>query len=232
MDFVGRKQEIAAVRRSLAQGHNIVLTGRFGVGRSRLVKHISNLYAKNWRFLFADFSKPAARSCNDMVRQLIPHQDNSRRNRYTRLVHAIDIILGKKVIEDLQKVIVLDNIGKISQQKLAFIRDIRFDSELLFIAIAESFLSEADLFRLRSALYPSDLLTLHNLRKSETISFFRHASQRKKLIWSEGFIQMLAASTEGYPLLMKERLQREIQLPPKLKHEQRLVQIRRSLKKM
>jgi hypothetical protein len=217
MDFVGRKREIAAVMRSLAQGRNIVVNGRFGVGRSRLAKHISKFHSDCWQFLFADFSKPASQSCNDLIHQLLPHQGSSRRNRYTRMMHAKDILLGKKMTARLPRVVVLDNIGKISRQKLEFIRDLRFDSDLLFIAIAESFLSENDLFRLRSVLYPSDVLTLHNLSKPETAAFFRYASQRKRLDWNENFIQMLTSSTEGYPLLMKERLQREVGLPPKSK---------------
>lgn len=217
MDFVGRKREIATAMRSLEQGRNIVVTGRFGVGRSRLVKHISKLHPDVWQFLFADFSRPASQSCNDLIHQLIPHRGSSRPNRYTRMMYAKDILFGKKLSAHLPRVVVLDNIGKISHQKLAFIRDMRFDSELLFIAIAESFLSETDLFRLRSVLYPSDMLTLHNLGKPATTDFFRYAAQRKRLDWNENFIQMLAASTEGYPLLMKERLQREVGLPSKPK---------------
>ena len=200
--------------RSLGQGRNVLLTGRFGVGRSRLVKHISKLYSDTWQFLFADFSKTAARFCNDMVNQLVPHRGRPLRNRYTRLMYAKDIILGKKRAMDPPRVVILDNIGKISHQKLSFIRDLRFDGELLFIAITESFLSETDLFLLRSVLYPSQFLSLRNLSKSETIVFFRNVSQRKRLGWSENFIRDLAASTEGYPLLMKERVQREVGLPP------------------
>jgi hypothetical protein len=52
----------------------------------------------------------------------------------------------------------------------------------------------------------------------ETTAFFRNFSKRKKLDWSENFIRLLAASSEGYPLLMKERLQREVALPSKLKN--------------
>jgi hypothetical protein len=213
MDFVGRKREIAAVMRLLAQGRNVVVTGRFGVGRSRLAKHISKLHSDTWQFLFADFSKPASRSCNDLIHQLMPQQGSFRRNRYTRLMHAKDIILRKKLNAHLPRVVVLDNISKISHQKLAFIQGMRFDGELLFIAIAESFLSEGDLFRLRAVLYPSDLLLLHNLSKAETITFFRNVSNSKRLGWTEKLIQTLAASSEGYPLLMEERLQREIGLP-------------------
>jgi AAA ATPase domain len=210
MDFVGRKREIAAVTKSLKQSRNVVVIGRYGVGRSRLIKHVSKLYTDRWKFLFADFSKTAAQSCNDMVNQLVQRRRKSLRERYTRLIYAKDLLIGEKAAADPPRVVVLDNIGKISHRKLAFIRDLRFDSELLFIAIAESFLSEGNLFRLRSVLYPLDVIPLHNLNHEETAAFFRDFSKRKSLGWSESFIQMLAASTEGYPLLMKERVQREV----------------------
>jgi hypothetical protein len=224
MDFVGRKREIAAVMRSLKQGRNVVINGRFGIGRSCLVRHIAKLHSGAWQFIFADFSKPASQSCSDLIHQLVPHRWGHGRNRYTRLIHAKDILLGRKLVAHLPRVVVLDNVSKISHQKLAFVRDLRLDceffgSELKFIAIAESFLSETELFHLRSILYPSDLLTLHSLNRTDTIAFFRYVSQKKRLDWTEGFIRMMAASTEGYPLLMKERLQREVGLatPPKKK---------------
>jgi AAA+ ATPase superfamily predicted ATPase len=209
MNFAGRKREIAAVAKSLKQNRNVVLTGRYGVGRSCLVKHIAKLYSATWQFLFADFSKTVARSCNDMINQLASGGNKAQPHQYTRLMNAKDILVERKAAADLPRVVVLDNIGKISRPKLSFLRDLRLDSDLIFIAITESFLPEADLFQLRSTLYPSDMLTLHNLKRKETVAFFRTFSQRKRLGWSESFIKMLAASTEGYALLMKERAQRE-----------------------
>ena len=218
MNFIGRKREIAAVIKSLKQNRNVVVTGRYGVGRSCLVKHISRLCSKSWQFLFADFSKTAARSCNDMVSQLASGQSRSQRHRYMRLRRAKDIIRGRNVPAEFPRVVVLDNIGKISNKKLAFIRDMRFDSDLLFIAITESFLPEADLFRLRATLYPSDLLHLHNLKRTETAAYFRKVSQKKRLGWSEHFIQMLAASAGGYALMMNEMAQREAEPAPNRKN--------------
>jgi len=209
MNFVGRKRELAAVIKSLKQNHNAVLAGRYGVGRSCLVKHIARLHSATWQFLFADFSKTVARSCNEMISQLASGGSKANQHNYTRLMYAKDILIERKSVTDLPRVLVLDNIGKLSRPKLAFLRDMRLDSDLLFIAVTESFLPEADLFRLRATLYPSDMLELHNLKRKETVDFFRNFSQRKRLGWSESFIQMLAASTEGYALLMQERAQRE-----------------------
>jgi hypothetical protein len=215
MDFIGRQREITAVIKSLKQNRNIVLNGRYGAGRSCLVKHISKLCSETWQFLFADFSKTSARCCNDMIKQLASGRSKAQQDRYARLIHAKDILTSRKEPADLPRVVVLDNIGKISRQKLAFIRDLRLDSDLLFLAITESFLPAADRFRLRSTLYPSDVLTLHNLKRKETVAFFKNFSRRKRLGWSESFIQMLAASTGGYALLMKEAAQREAGLVSK-----------------
>ena len=214
MDFVGRKREIAAVIKSLKQNRNVVLTGRYGAGRSSLAKHIAGLHKKTWQFLFADFSKTVARSCNDMINQLASKGSKTQSHQYTRLMYAKDILIGRKADTNLPRVLVLDNIGKISRPKIAFIRDMRLESNLLFIAITESFLPEADLFRLRSTLYPSDLLALHNLKPKEAAAFFRNYSQRKSLGWSEKFIKMLVVSTGGCALLIKERAQREAGLIP------------------
>lgn len=209
MDFVGRKREIAAVVKSLKQNRNVVLTGRYGAGRSSLAKHIAGLHRQTWQFLFADFSKTVARACNDMISQLASGGPKAQPHHYTRLMYAKDILIGRRAGANLPRVIVLDNIGKISRSKLTFLRDMRLESDLLFIAITESFLPEADLFRLRSTLYPSDMLTLHNLKRREAAAFFRKYSQRQRLGWSEKFINMLAAATGGCALLMKERAQRE-----------------------
>lgn len=215
MNFVGRKREIAAVIKFLKQNRNVVLTGRYGVGRSSLVKQIARLHSATWQFLFADFSKTVARSCNEMISQLASGGCQARPHQYTRLMHAKDILAGRKAEADLPRVIVLDNIDKISRPKLAFLRDMRLESDLLFVAVAESFLPEADLFRLRSTLYPSDVLTLHNFKPKETAAFFRNFSRREQLGWTAGFIRMLAASTGGYPLLMKEIARREAGLAQK-----------------
>jgi energy-coupling factor transporter ATP-binding protein EcfA2 len=214
MNFVGRKREIAAVIRSLKQKRNVVLTGSYGVGRSSLIKHISGIYSETWQFLCADFSKTVARSCNEMINQLASAGPRIQAHSYTRLMYAKDILMGRKEAAELPRVIVLDNIGKISRPKLAFIRDMRLESDLLFIAITESFLPEVDLFRLGATLYPSDLLTLHNLKRKEIIAFFRNFSQRKRLGWSESLIQRLAASTGGYSLLMQNIAQRETEFAP------------------
>ena len=184
MDFVGRKREIAAVVRSLKQGRNVVLTGRFGVGRSRLVKHISKLHSDSWQFLFADFSKPASQSCNDLIHQLIPHQSSSRRKRYTRLMYARDILLREKLATNLPRMVVLDNIGKISQQKLAFIRD--------FFTVCinrhrQKFPPATDLLRLRSVFILRICWPLHNLGKPATTAFFRCQGTAPR---DENFIRM------------------------------------------
>lgn len=215
MVFVGRRRELAQAARTLERGRNLILTGRFGVGRSSLVRQLAKLHADARQFLFTDFSQPASQCGNDLIRQLLPHRGNRGRKDYLRLTHAQDILRRGVEAGSRSRVVVLDDIARLSPRKLAFIRDLRLDIErpggaLLFIAVTESFLPEESLFQLRAALYPADRLTLRNLTPAETEAFYREASERHRLGWDEATIRMLAASTEGYPLLMWERLQREL----------------------
>jgi MoxR-like ATPase len=43
MIFVGRKKEITAILKSLEKGENVILTGHYGMGRTSLIRHISQL---------------------------------------------------------------------------------------------------------------------------------------------------------------------------------------------
>jgi AAA+ ATPase superfamily predicted ATPase len=111
MDFVGRKREIAAVIKFLKQNRNVVLTGRYGAGRSSLAKQIARLHAQNWQFLFADFSKTVARCCNDMINQLASERSKAHQHSYMRLTRTKDILIGREAAADLPRVLVLDNNG-------------------------------------------------------------------------------------------------------------------------
>lgn len=211
MDFVGRTREIAALRRLLRQGMNVLLTGRYGVGRSRLTREFAAHFSATWQFLFIDFSRPVSRSLNEALRQAGSSPGTRGRKSYTRLIDAKETLFADDGDARLPRVLVLDDIGKLTPRKLAFLEDLRQADSLLFIAVVENALPEADLFRLRALLYPSAVLPLGNLGHAETAEFFRLASRRYRLGWDEPTIQGLARAANGYPWWMVERLRREIE---------------------
>lgn len=204
MDFCGRRKEIAAIKKALEHRKNIIITGRFGVGRTTLVQYFAQLKTSPWRFLFADFSQPPAKMCNDLLSQLPQFRGPGGRRNYTTYKTCRNLLSAFRPETPCACVIVMDNIARLTAQKLTFLRHLHWGKRFLFIAIAESFLSDKDLFELRANLLPAEMLILQNLSREESIQFFRYFSDKYRFCWSASRIRALAASKGGYPLLIKE----------------------------
>jgi Cdc6-like AAA superfamily ATPase len=211
MYFFGRKKEISEIINALRKRKNIVITGKYGIGKTLLVKHLSHIAMQRWRFIFTDFSKTPSNVCNEILWKVSPKRQPKHRQKYIKYKTARSLIADLTLKDNRQPVIVLDNISELSHQKLAFIQYVTFSKRVLLIGITESFLPEADLFQLRACLMPSHLVKLGNLGTKNAIEFLRHASQKNNLKWSEKHIRMLAEVTGGYPLGMKEFVKREME---------------------
>jgi len=48
MIFVGRENEARHIIRELKQGNNVVLCGKYGIGRTSLVKHLATTLLNEW----------------------------------------------------------------------------------------------------------------------------------------------------------------------------------------
>ena len=211
MYFCGREKEISEIINALKKRKHVVITGKYGIGKTVLTRHLSDITKQKWKFVFTDFSKSPSNVCNDIIWQVSPKKQPKYRHKYIKYKTARSLISDLTLKDNRQPVIVLDNISKLTHQKLAFIQNVTFSKQLLFIAIAEGFLPENDLFQLRACLLPSHILKLGNLGIKSAVEFFRHASQQNNLNWSEKHIRMLAEVTGGYPLGMKEFVKREIE---------------------
>jgi Cdc6-like AAA superfamily ATPase len=211
MYFFGREKEISEIINALKKRKHIVITGKYGIGKTLLVKHLSDRSKQRWRFIFTDFSKTPSYVCNEILWKVSSKKQPIHRQKYIKYKTARSQIADLTLKDNRQPVIVLDNISEISHQKLAFIQFVTFSKRVLFIGITESFLPETDLFQLRACLMPSHLVKLGNLSTKSAIEFLRHASQKNNLNWSEKHIRMLAEVTGGYPLGMKEFVKREIE---------------------
>lgn len=209
MHFAGREREIAKIEKSLAQGKNIVVVGKYGVGRTSLVRRIAGLFGDQWRFLFVDFSRTPAEACNELLKKLKPK--GSCRTRHQDYKRARSLVVDLASKQARRCVIVLDNIEKLTIQKMGLIRYLEGDKHFLFIAVAERFLPGDDIFQLRTCLYPSVLIMLGNLSAEKTAGFFRYYAGKHQFPWTESEIHMLTLGTGGYPLAMRESVTRELQ---------------------
>jgi len=213
MHFIGREREMAGIRRALTGRRNLVVTGKFGIGRTSLIKQFARLNDEQWRFLFSDFSQPPAKVCHDLLWQLEPKSHDVSRSRIRSLGYqrAQSLIISLASKDKRRPVIALDNIEKLTPQRLSFIRDLTREGVFIFIAIAEPFLPEEDLFHLRVCLYPSTQMRLRNLSSEQTARFFRVLGTKNQFPWTENDIHVLSLATKGYPLAMREFVTRALE---------------------
>jgi predicted ATPase len=211
MPFWGREREIAAIRAELGKDKNVILTGKYGIGKTTLVKEVAKMHGERGLFLFADFSEPPSKVCNDLLAALRPRRSSGKRTRYLGYKQSRSLIADLTAKTRRRCVIVLDNIEKLTPQRLGLIRYLAWDKPCLFIAIPESFLPEDDLSRLRACIYPSKVIRLRYLSAKQTERFFRDCATKHQFHWTESDIHVLTLATKGYPLAMREFVSRELE---------------------
>jgi len=208
MYFVGREREMREVKRTLEEGNNVIVSGKFGMGRTSLIKHIADTHDQ-WRFIFLDFSKPPGHVCNHLLVELFPKRRSGR--EYVKYKSSRFQILTRDLEDNRKHILVLDDIAKLTSPKLDLLRHLTWESRFLFIAIVESFLPRNDLFQLRTWLNPSVMISLRRLNIRDGVEFFKRYAKVHHLDWTESQITGLAMAAGGYPLRMKEISARELQ---------------------
>lgn len=207
--FVGRQDEIAAVRRELEVGRNVVLVGKYGMGRTSLVKEVAVHVGAHRRFVFVDFARTPAEMCQAIREELFPVRGR-RRRRIPQSFRTIRSLLVREAPAGARApVLVLDGIGRLTPAKVDLMRILADGRRFQFVAVAEGFLPAADLGRVRTALFPNVLLRLGPLGRRESEEFFSDASERYGMGWTAQHIRLLASSRHGYPLAMAEMVARE-----------------------
>jgi len=208
MYFVGRESEIRQMKEALEDGNNIIVLGKYGMGRTSLVQQLAKTTRDRWRFVFVDFYQTPGNVCKHLMVELFPMQEFVREHARYR---SSRFRIATLPINDSRKhVLVLDNVSKLSTQKLDLIRYLTWGKRFQFVSIVESFMSSNDLFLLRVRMNPSILITLHYLSTSNVVQFYQQLSREHQLGWTEGKSKDLAEITGGYPLRMKEIALREL----------------------
>jgi len=77
--FVGRENEIKQIIKALRRGDNVILTGKYGIGRTSLVKHIADTTRDRWRFIFVNFSQTPGRVCGYLIEELLPKTNGRKK---------------------------------------------------------------------------------------------------------------------------------------------------------
>lgn len=207
--FVGREMETRTIQRGLRRGENVILSGRYGIGRTRLVHHVAAVSAPHLKFVFADFSGPTADVARALWRQIGRQSKTAADALGFKGVVArpADLARGSRNI-----VVVFDNIARLTVPKRRFIPSLTLFGQLRYIAIVDSYLPQAHFICLKGCLVPSVHLDLKYLLISEVCRYFAAISGKYGRDWDPGMIEGMASATGGYPLAMTQRAERELAL--------------------
>lgn len=215
MCFVGREKESRKIVRLLQQGKNVILTGKYGIGKTALIKHIEAITEGKLKFFFVDFSQTPGCVIKRLSSALSPPKKPSGRGNHLRYKSGRSLIARAVMKDKRNSVLVLDNIAKLTPQKLELIRYLKLESTFQYIAIAESFLPKEDWFLLRAALHPAEVIILQYLSEESTKKLLLHLTERYLLKWSEQKINMVVSVIRGYPRGVYEAVVRELDLREK-----------------
>lgn len=209
MCFVGRRREMGRLIRCLKQGRNVIVSGIYGSGRTRMVRQVAAAAPEGFLFIFTDFSRTPGAVCRQLLDALGQRSSSSRRH-----VSPLRYRTGRNLLAGLEPagrgrpVIVLDNIGRLTRQQLTFLRELNLGGRYLFVAIVESFLPAPSLFLIRACLYPSEMISVGRLPLREACEFFRRFSAEHGLNAADDDLLVLAKASRGYPLGMREAAER------------------------
>jgi hypothetical protein len=202
MIFVGREIETEHITKELYQGKNIIVGGKFGIGRTSIIKEIASSLQNEWRFIFVDFSQTPGKMSAKLMKEFHISKINKQTGKQWGYKSMRYRIANAKVPRRKNTVIVFDNVAKLTPQKTIFLRHLILENNFQFIAIVENFLPKKDLFSLEAQLLPTTIIFLSNLNDKAVLNFLRTFSHKYHLNWSDIYIQSLAALASGYPLGM------------------------------
>ena len=201
--FVGREKECARIQAALEEGTNFTLSGAYGMGRTALLHHLARSLKERWRFLFLDGAAPPADLCRRMDLDLFPMKVWTAKRMALKLPELRHRIEHLRPSDPRPAVLVLDEVDKITEPRLEFLRWLTHLQRFRIIAVVDHAFPERALMRLRAAMYPAPLLTLGHLTPAAARHFFEAFAARHHLSWGMEHIHGLVVATHGYPLGMQ-----------------------------
>lgn len=203
MYFVGRKKEINQINKALELGNNIIIHGKFGMGRTSLARQIAKMNQERWQFWITDFSQTPEKLCRHLFGELFPDDKNRYPLKYKSLRQRIVTASSKA---NQKVILVLDNVATITSVRIELLRYFAMNGDFSFIAIADNSLERQERLQLRGVLHLTCQVFLSYLSLPEIEKYYQHYSRKYDWRWSEDTIKSYSRLTRGYPLFMAESI--------------------------
>ncbi len=199
------KSEKKKIIDALNDGKNIILGGKFGIGRTSLIQEIARILADERKFAFVDFSQTPGKMSEKIMKELAISRklQQGEKMGYKSMRYRI---ANMKLSKRCNPVIVFDNIAKVTVQKKIFLRHLILEQNFQFIAIVENFLPGDNLFEIKTQLMPTVTLILSHLKKDDVKNLLSMYAKKHNINYSENYIYNLATLSNGYPLGIVEMI--------------------------
>lgn len=178
--FCGRKKEVAAIRQTLRSGSNVIVSGSYGVGKTRLA--LESVRDFSPVVLRLNLKDPPATLKRKLFRHERLHPSKAAR-----------------------KFVILDDIVRMSHQKSEFLRFLS-GRGYVFIAIEENGIPAKEHDRLRYSSVPHVQIRLSYLSKNDTYAFLEVLNQRLVLGKEKDQLASLAKILKWHPLSLIETI--------------------------
>lgn len=208
-EVVGREREAARLAAALADGRNVVLSGKYGSGRTALVRHVAETSFGRLRFAFCDLAAPPREAWAALAAALVPERRRASASRRGGFRTLRARVLGAPLSDGPPPVVVLDDVGRLTPARLDLVRRLSVTDRFRFVAIVERHLPEAERARLLTCLAPVERLRLGPLPLPAVRDFLARASAERGLGWGPERIAAVATGTGGHPLSMRLALERD-----------------------
>ena len=210
MVFAGRGQETARILAALAAGRNVVITGKFGMGKTALAHHVAEQAGPGWRFLFASASQTPAEICRAAFLQLESGRRRpARPGRGSSRYLTLRARLAAAARQPAAPVLVLDDVARITAPKAALVRHLA-EAGFRLIVIPDRGLPGGDWRRVSIWVEPMEKVPLGPLSPGAATAYLLRAAERHGLEWSAQRIAWLVRAAGGYPLRLQEIATREL----------------------
>ncbi|NLP10133.1 ATP-binding protein [bacterium] len=204
MYFVGRNKEISQITSALAADRNVILRGKYGIGRSTLVRHIADLLKLVRSFWFLDLNDTPDQLCRKILAEICPEEKKKNLHQGYKSLRKSLCEVGARSAQKV--VLVLDNVDMLTPARLDFFHFLAMPDIFSFIVIVDDSMDQKDRELMRAVLQLTCRVSLSYLGKREVQQYFKYYAQKYHWDWSQTEIERQSRLTRGYPLFMARRV--------------------------
>ncbi len=190
--FVGREIEIKTAVALIRKGKSLVIEGPFGIGKTTFAAKVATSI-DGFLPLYCSFEHDGSKIVEGLNREIIPlyRRNNSKLGKQ---IHSFHLATQEK-----RPLIIVDDIWKVTPQKVAFFKRLNKYGNCQFILIIETTKDNLRL-KVRTIDTNHEIIKLGKLNDTDSYALFDELIARSDRTVAQGVKHALVESCNGYPL--------------------------------